>query len=44
MSMSLEYTQDRRAELEENIKGVEADMPGKVGSLLVSEDCEAVHT
>lgn len=30
MSMSLEYTPDRRAELEENIKAVKADMPGKV--------------
>jgi hypothetical protein len=34
MSMSLEYTQDRRAELEENIKSVESEMPGKVGHIL----------
>lgn len=33
MSMSLEYTPDRRAELEENIKAVESEMPGKVSPL-----------
>lgn len=30
-NMSLEYTPDRRAELEENIKGVLDEMPGEVG-------------